>query len=275
MARILALLLLLCTVGRAIAEDAPRVIIDEKRYADLLDKPYYSRILRVVFHRGYGHAVRLTEEEQADRRWFDEQGAKAFPVLLEVIKREPSPVDSPSSPEAWHGMARSRLILSWTNHFPEGEFQPLVEEVRRQVARLKGFRSPLWGHLQYLEEAFEFLAIRGDESDIPLMEKFLDDEAVGNRDSARGGIAKLKIRLEAEKAKQTSSPQVEAVTSKGANPDASGGNSAIESPGNASPPEKSVPLWLRWVLSFLVLAGVFWHWRWRAKRKNAVGGATK
>jgi hypothetical protein len=269
------LFLFLCILTVS-AEEPPRVIIDETRYADLLEDPYSRRILGVIFHveNGVG-AYRFTEDEQADRRWFDERGAKAFPVLLEVQKREPSPVDSPKSPEAWHGMIRTRRILGWISHFPEGEFQPFVEEVRRQMLLVKELPNRDYIQSHFLREVFNLLAQKGDESDIPRMEKFLDDEDVGNRDNARASIAKLRARLDAEKAGQTapakdgpsSNQRVQAV-----DPD---GNLLPPTPGNAAAMDTRIPLWLKWAISLLVVAGIFWHWRSRAKGKSKDGPAVK
>lgn len=276
MAKFFSFLFLLSFLAADVAEELPRVIVDEQRYSDLMEDPYARRILGVIFHVGNGAgAYQFTEEERADRRWFDEQGPKAFPVLLEVLKREPSPVDAPKSIEAWQGMIRTRQILGWISHFPDGEFQPFVEEVRRQMRLVKGLSNQDYIQSHFLREVFELLAREGDASDIAHMEEYLHDEDVGNRDNARASIAKLKARLEAEKAGQPAPPKDHSLADQLASPGNPGGVPTTGSSGKATPLEQGFPLWLKWAVSLLVVAGVFWHWRWRAKGRSKEARSAK
>ena len=64
--------------------------------------------------------------------WSREQGVKAFPVLLEVFTREPTQQEDASANE-WGGVKIKQNILYWVKDFPDGDSQPFVEEVRRQL----------------------------------------------------------------------------------------------------------------------------------------------
>ena len=267
MAKIFCSIFFLVSVAASISQEPSRIMIDKERYGDLLENPYARRILGVIFHVGYGHgAYRFTEEEYTEMRWFDEQGPKAFPVLLEVLKREPTPVAEPNSITAWHALSRSRLILGWISHFPEGDFWPFVEVVRVQILRLKGLQNKDYLQSNFFREAFDLLAREGDESDILLMEQFLDDEDVGNRDNSRASIAKLKARLAAEKALKENSPELEPSKFTSAASDAS-----IAAPDAKSSPAtlysyESLPFWAALVCATLLLGGIVWYWKSKGPR---------
>ena len=276
MIKISIITLFLGLITAASPAEPSRVPIDEQRYVDLLEDPYARRILSVIFHVGNGAgAYQFTEDERVDRRWFDEQGPKAFPVLLEVLKREPSPVESPKSIDAWHGMIRTREILGWISHFPDGEFQPFVEEVRRQMRLVKGLPNQDYIQSHFLREVFELLARKGDATDIASMEEYLHDEDVGNRDNARASMAKLRARLDAEKAGQPAPDKDDPPSNQRVQALDPGGNSLPPTPGNAAATKTRFPPWLKWAISLLVVGGIFWHWRWRAKGKSTGGRGTK
>ena len=251
----------------ASSAESPRVRIDEQRYADLLEDPYARRILGVIFQVGRGDGnYRFTPEEQADNEWFTAQGAKAFPVLLEVFKREPSPLDTPAPPYAWLGVQMQRDILGLVKRPPEGDLQPFVEETRRQITRWIGFPSSGKHTLvQFLSEGFELLAMKGDASDVALMEKFTDDGNPGTREIALGNIRLLKARLEAEKAfkKNTSAPE-------SSKPTSAAGDASIAAPDGKPAPATSaayegLPLWAALVCATLLLGGIFWYWKSKGK----------
>ncbi len=269
MARILALVLLLCVVAQALAEDPPRVVIDQQRYADLLQKQYDRRILGVIFHVGRGHgAYRYTEEEYAEMRWFHEQGPKAFPVLLEVIKREPSPLDSPTEPLAWHGVQTRRDILGWVKQFPSGDLEPFLKEIRLQIGKWSEFPSKGEHTLaQFLSEGFDLLADHGNESDVALMEQFSENENPGIREIAMGNIKILKARLEAERNKQPAEPKEDAVAGhKAQRLDADGSLVTKPSGGDRTVDESSTSSW--WLILVVVgAAAIGLLWSLLMKRK--------
>ena len=259
------------------SEDPPRVRIDQQRYADLLEDPYARRILGVIFHVGRGDGnYRFTLEEEADKKWFDAEGTKTFPVLLEVLKREPSPLDSPAPPYAWLGVQMQRDILGLVKRSPEGDLQPFVEETRRQIARWIGFPSTGKHTLvQLLSEGFDLLAQEGDESDIALIGQFVEDGNPGTREIALGNIKLLKARFEAEKAGQPAPDKVDPPSNQRVQAFDPGGNSLPPTPGNAAATKTRFPPWLKWAISLLVAAGIFWHWRWRVNTKRPRGSGTK
>ena len=174
-------------------------IHDEKRYEDLLDDPFNKRFLSVMLDiRSYagdgGYAVYNLHEFA----WCREQGVKALPLMLEVLKREPTP-NVGDSGEIWFSLRYKSAALIWTRDFPTGDSQPFLEEVRRQL--------PGWlerqianndSHTGFIRDALELLEREGDESDIPLLESFLNDVNGMNKESAQKSLTKLNERLASE-----------------------------------------------------------------------------
>ena len=169
-----------------------------KPYADLLDENENEKFLRVfldpqVFHGG---AV-FSPERQAEITWAKNQQEEIFPILLEILKREANGTEK--NDHFWYGVERKMHLLYWVLKRPDGDPQPFVEEIRRQL--------PEWSdrqianhdtHTGFIREALDLLAREGDESDIPLIESFLEDVNGNNKHNAEKSLTKLKDRLAVE-----------------------------------------------------------------------------
>ena len=171
---------------------------DKKRYEDLNDDDSDKRFLKVFLDPGYGHAKQRVPEQWVEIDWARAQGEDAFPVLLEVLKRE-SNDDLNLRPHPWIGVERKMHVLNWVESHPDGDPKPFLEEVRRQL--------PEWSerqiadhdtHTGFIREALNLLAREGDESDIPLIESFLGDVNRNNKHNAEKSLIRLKERLALE-----------------------------------------------------------------------------
>lgn len=185
----------------SIEDDYRPQINNEQRYQDLLGDPFNKRFLSSALDiRSYagdgGYAVYNLNEFA----WAREQGVKALPLMLEVLKREPTP-NVGDSGEIWFSLRFKSAALLWIRDFPTGDSQPFLEEVRRQL--------PWWlerqiakndSHTGFIRDALELLAREGDASDIPLIESFLDDVNGMNKESAQKNLTKINERLATESA---------------------------------------------------------------------------
>jgi hypothetical protein len=171
-------------------------IHDEKRYEDLLQDPFNKRFLSVMLDiRSYagdgGYAVHNLDEF----KWCREQGVKALPLMLEVLKREPTP-NVGDSGEIWFSLRFKSAALIWIRDFPAGDAQPFLEEVRRQLpAWLERQIANHDSHTGFICDALELLAREGDATDIPLMESFLNDANPTNKYNAQKNLITIKKRL--------------------------------------------------------------------------------
>lgn len=185
--------------------DRPK-IHNEKRYEDLLGDPFNKRFLSIMLDpRSYdGPNSGFTVINLDEITWCREQGIKAFPILLEVLKREPSP-NAGDHGEIRHSVVFKEHVLYYIKAFPEGDTRPFLEEVRRQL--------PLWSERQipdpaahtFIRQALDLLAREGDQSDIPLIESFLSDVDRNNKHNAQTSLTKLKERLSKESENKTRS----------------------------------------------------------------------
>lgn len=171
-------------------------IHDEKRYEDLLQDPFNKRFLSIMldprsFHGPSTFSV-LNRDEIA---WCREQGVKGYPMMLEILRREPIPKVEDSG-EIWQSLIFTESVLICIRNFPEGDTRPFIKEVRRQL--------PEWSkrqiashdtHTGFIREALDLLAREGDESDIPMIELFLNDANRNNRHYAQTSLTKIKKRL--------------------------------------------------------------------------------
>jgi len=175
---------------------------NKQRYEDLWNDEHNVKFLKVFLDPGYGHAKQRSPEEWEKINWVREQGDKAFPILLEMLRREPND-DLKMLPHPWIGVERKMHVLSWVLRHPNGDQMPFVDEVRRQL--------PEWAerqianhdtHTGFIREALKLLARVGDESDVPLIESFLDDVNRNNKHYAERSLASLKERLARESTKR-------------------------------------------------------------------------
>lgn len=64
-------------------------VIDRGKYGDLLEDPHAVRLLEIFLDPAVLHPpASLTPEYEASVTWLNRQQGRAFPVLLEVFKRE-------------------------------------------------------------------------------------------------------------------------------------------------------------------------------------------
>lgn len=235
MFKIAMVLLLSCLSLSGHPEEVANYIIDEDRYEDLLDNSFNRRFLTIFFHPGANHGGYIyTESEKNEIKWAQKEGEKAFPLLLEVFKREPIPGDG-ASPEQWRGVTIRQNILYWLKDFPGGDPQPFVEEIRHQL--------PEWSerqianhdtHTGFIREALDLLARKGDAADIPLIEAFLHDVNRNNKHSAESSLIKLKERLTSKTAPQNTNPR-------GGEDDAKGDKESLRQGDDDDPAQKRGP----------------------------------
>jgi hypothetical protein len=189
-----------------IEDDYRPKINNEQRYQDLLDDPFNKRFLSVMLDiRSYagdgGYAVNNLDEFA----WCREQGVKALPLMLEVLKREPTP-NVGDSGEIWFSLRFKSAALLWIRDFPAGDSQPFLKEVRRQLPEwLERQFAENDSHTGFICDALELLAREGDASDILLIESFLNDANPTNKYNAQKNLAKLKERLAKEPVDKTGS----------------------------------------------------------------------
>lgn len=163
-------------------------------WAILLIKGFKYHAGYTILCWGWGYAVYNLDEF----KWCREQGVKALPLMLEVLKREPTP-NAGDSGEIWFSLRFKSAALLWIRDFPAGDAQPFLEEVRRQL--------PVWlerqianndSHTGFICDALELLAREGDATDLPLIESFLNDANPTNKFNAQKNLTKLKDRLAKE-----------------------------------------------------------------------------
>jgi hypothetical protein len=172
-------------------------IHNEKRYEDLLVDPFNKRLLSIILDpRSYdGPNSGFTMINHNEIVWCREQGVKAFPMLLEVLKREPTP-NAGDHGKIWRSVDFKEHVLCFIKIFPGGDTKPFVEEVRRQLPQWSERQIPNHdAHTAFIREALDLLAREGDESDIPLMELFLNDANRNNRHYAQISLTKIKKRF--------------------------------------------------------------------------------
>lgn len=221
---------------------------DESLYADLLNDPFKKRFLEIFHHPGINHGGYIfSENEKEEVEWSEEQGVKAFPVLLEILKREPNPSGN-SDLKGWNSLQKKKHVLNWIKVFPEGDTQPFVEEVRGQLKALNAIQIATHdSHTGFIGASLNLLAREGDSSDVALIESFLDDVNRNNRLHAVRTLEKIKRRL---------------------NQKQNGGGNRIEPSLIAARDEKNISTdsssqknkkprgWLYWVLGTLILSGL-------------------
>lgn len=198
-----------CCVGLqadSVEDDYRPQINNEKRYQDLLDDPFNKRFLSSALDiRSYagdgGYAVYNRDEFV----WCREQGVKALPLMLEILKREPTP-NIGDSREVWRSLRFKSAALLWLRDFPSRDSKPFLEEVRRQLPEwLERQIANNDSHTGFIRDALELLAREGDASDIPLIESFLNDANRTNKYSAQENLTKLKERLTTDSENKTRS----------------------------------------------------------------------
>lgn len=195
-----------CIVLEANPSDLERFkpqINNEQRYQDLLGDPFNKRFLSVTLDiRSYAGDGTYAVLNLDEFKWCREQGVKALPLMLEVLKREPTP-DAGDSGEIWFSLRFKSAALLWIRDFPAGDAQPFLEEVRRQLpAWLERQIANNDSHTGFICDALELLAREGDATDIPLIESFLNDANPTNKFNAQKNLTKLKDRLAKESENQ-------------------------------------------------------------------------
>lgn len=229
-------------------------IHNEKRYEDLLGDPFTKRFLSIMLDpRSYGGPSGYAVLNNNEFIWCREQGADAFPILLEVLKREPNPGKEDSG-EIWNSLIYKRAVLNWVRDFPEGDPQPFVEEVRRQL--------PVWTerqianhdtHTGFIREALDLLAREGDESDIPLIESFLEDVNRNNKHNAQMSLTKLKERLASEPERKSRPPREHRFDDRSEHKPTSVSNRGIQSHEENADEKNSN---LQWIIAGALLVGI-------------------
>jgi hypothetical protein len=176
--------------------------VDKKLYGDLLQDKQNERFLKIFFFTAHGDIISLSDYQWGELDWANAQKEIAFPVLLEVLKREKS-IDYSDQGDICTGIIRKQALLGFVKKNPQGDPQAFLNEVRRQLPE---WNLPEWQfakhdmHTGFIREALDLLAREGDASDIPLIESFLDDVNGMNKESAQKNLTKLNERLAAEAA---------------------------------------------------------------------------
>lgn len=186
-------------------------IHNEKRYEDLLVDPFNKRLLSIILDpRSYdGPNSGFTMINHNEIVWCREQGVKAFPMLLEVLKREPTP-NAGDHGKIWRSVDFKEHVLCFIKIFPGGDTKPFVEEVRRQLPQWSERQIPNHdAHTAFIREALDLLAREGDKSDIPLIESFLNDVNQMNKHSAQTSLTKIKKRLASGSEGESRSPRAQ------------------------------------------------------------------
>jgi len=170
---------------------------DIERYTDFWGDKNSQRFLRVMLDVGYGHAMQRPQEDWEDMDWAWEQKEKAFPLLLEILRREPN--ENKTAPELeWTNISRKGYAIEYVLSHPEGDLKPFVKEARKQLPYWLERKVTSGMNSIFIGEALELLSTKGDASDIPLIEGFLEDPNRNNRSYARKNLAVLKERLAKE-----------------------------------------------------------------------------
>jgi len=263
MYRIIIILLLSCLVLAAHHDNDTQHRVNEARYKDLLEDPFNKRFISIFFHPGANHGGYIfTDEEKKEITWSQNQEIKAFPVLLEILKREPNP-NKDDSGDIWNSLVFKKSVLTWVRVFSEGDSRPFVEEIRRQLPEWLDRQIVIHdSHTGFIRAALDLLAREGDESDITLIESFLEDANSNNKHNAKKSLKKLKDRL----AKEKETSEIRNHRKKRRDPidaDNKINNSSVSS--NSSEPASTTEiggesLWSKWLIMltvFLVLSGVF------------------
>lgn len=221
---------------------------DESLYADLLNDPFKKRFLEIFYHPGINHGGYIfSNDEKEEIEWSEKQGTKAFPVLLEILKREPNPVDNSDS-EGWSSLQKKKHVLYWVEAFPEGDAEPFVEEVRRQLPILNEIKIGTHdSHTGFIGESLNLLARRGKNSDVTLIESFLDDVNRNNRLHAVRSLEKLKNRLNQTQRDKRNQTKSSSITPK---------NKQSKSSFSSSQDNEKPANWIYWMLGVLILGGV-------------------
>lgn len=228
---------------------------DKKLYGDMLHDQEWERFLKVFLNTAHGDLMSLTDYQFDEYDWANSLKERAFPILLEVLKREKN-VDYDNQGNIFNGIMRKEALLSFAKKNPQGDLQPFVEEVRRQLPEwlLPEWQNKNDTYTGFIRAALDLLARKGDESDIPLIESFLNDLNGNNRESAKKSLTKLNERLALEAAEKSR-------VQHGFNSDPLGSRNSTTAPKQENPsPEnlaKEKKLGLPKIISGLVLLGIF------------------
>lgn len=178
---------------------------DKKIYGELLHDQEKERFLKVFLNTAHGDLISLTDDQWAELDWANAQKELAFPVLLEVLKREKD-IDYTARAGPWKGIIRKEALLGFVKKNPQGDPKAFLQEVRQQLPQWTLSERKFANHdmhTGFIRAALELLAREGDESDIPLIESFLNDVNGNNKESAQKNLTKLNERLAAEAAEKS------------------------------------------------------------------------
>ena len=182
--------------------------------------------------------------------------------MLEVLKREPTP-NVGDSGKIWDSLIFTEAVLIWIRHFPEGDTLPFIGEVRRQLPKwLEHQIANHDTHTGFIREALDLLAREGDESDIPLIESFLNDVNQMNKHSAQTSLTKIKKRLASGSEGESWSPREQQSDERGKQKSSSFSNRKGQSHEEIVDVRKSNFLWIvtgLFILGVIALAFKFYQ----------------
>lgn len=234
-------------------------VIDRDKYADLLEDPDATRLLEIFLDPAVGHSpTSLTPEYEATVAWLNQQQGKAFPVLLEIFKRETGET---------HQSVKTKAAILGYFETRTGDRSGILVEIRKQLPAWHRREDPASQLDAFFNGCFRLLAAYGGEEDIALLESFADARSAGARSLAiEVALPKLKKRLEREKAQAERRKP-------GSYPadDASASPAAVNLPGGGAEGGADEGLLSRWpwlVFGALVVGGIAAAWQWFRRRKG-------
>lgn len=236
-------------------------VIDRDKYADLLEDPDATRLLEIFLDPAVGHSpTSLTPEYEATMAWLNQQQGKAFPVLLEIFKREAGDT---------HQSVRTKAAVLGYFQTRTGDKSGILVEIRKQLPAWHQREDPASQLDAFFSMSFRLLADYGGDEDIDLLESFADASSPGARSLAiEVALPRLKKRLEREKAQgQRRKPGSDPVD------DASASPAAGNLPGRGAEAGADEGLLSRWpwfVFGALVVGGIAAAAQWFRRRKRAL-----
>ena len=98
---------------------------DDALYGDLMEDPDAARFLAVLLHVKTPSGIRPTDEELAEVDWVQNQESRAYPLIVEILKRENDFV---------YGLPRKSDALAYVIGSDRGGDKSVVlEEMRKQL----------------------------------------------------------------------------------------------------------------------------------------------
>lgn len=233
-------------------------VIDRDKYADLLEDPDATRLLEIFLDPAVLHSpTHLTPEYKATLAWLHQQQGKAFPVLLEIFKREDGKTQySVNTKAAILGYFETRT----------GDRSGILPEIRKQLPAWHQREDPGGNLAAFFNGCFRLLAEYGGEEDIALLESFADARSSRARSLAiEKALPKLKQRLEREKAQaQRRRPGRYPGDDAFASP---AGENSSGSGAEAAADHELVSKWPWFVIGALLVGSLAAAWQWFRRRK--------